>query len=509
MIEAEIRVDAAAGGWRVELNGPAGRRFRVVPPLTDADLAAVPGLLPDAKTWAGFVARLSPSAWRPDLPALQAVGQIIRERLFGWGDAPKWIAEMEAKAAIARRPLRFVIELDPDAAGILTIPLELAFDGTLFVFKKRRQPAVRCDPFVEWVDEARIAKGARVLVATAHSDREAAPTRDELAAHAQAILGAAARAGFVAVPMPDATPAQLKQALTAGEGIDVLYVACHGVEDARSGDRLVLRGPQGDESVTGDDLAKWAADQAERGRPISVAMLTACSSATPRAGQTTAGMAQWLLRRGGARAAMGYRSPVGVSWALGFAERIFEKLAEGSSFEEAFAEVRWSQSDRDPQWALPLLYARRWDAAPVSRPQAVPRGLESALPPLRSILPRTPRAYFTARTHELDALRAWLKEPGRAVVTAVAGDGGIGKTELATVLAHECRAAGLPVLWLERPDADLRGAALALLRAHEPGFQPARDTPTEHLASMARSRLRPYGGLLVLDDVAEGRDLET
>lgn len=513
-LEAQIRVDSTTPGkWRVELDGVAGRQQQLVDPLTDKDLELVPNLVKEARTWEGLVARLSPNAWTISLPSLQRVGQIIRDRLFGWGEAPKWFSAMAAKATERGKLLRLVLDLDEDAQGLALIPIELAFDGTEFVFKRKREPMVRCDANVEWVAHTGLKRGDRVLVATAHSDVAPTPSRDELRAHAEAIVSAATSAGFVAEWMEDASPAKLEAVLTGGEPIDVLYIACHGMKDARCKDRLVLRGAAGDQSLEGDTLAKWTADQAERARPIKAVVLSACSSAAPAATQGTSGMAQWLLRRGRVHAAMGYRSPVGVTWALSFGERLFAAVGEDTALEEAFAAVRWGQSDSEPQWVLPLFFARRWDVTAPSRRSVGPESgavhAAPGIPPsLVSLLPRGPRSYFTARTDELRQLQGWLRTPGSAVIRSVAGEGGVGKTELATYVAHGCHLRGVPVLWLEQPDRNLRGALLSLIRAAEPAFQPQPETTDSQLAVIARERLRPHRGLLVLDDVTSARDLD-
>jgi len=54
----------------------------------------------------------------------------------------------------------------------------------------------------------------------------------------------------------------------------------------------------------------------------------------------------------------------------------------------------------------------------------------------------------------LKQLRSWYAKPGAAIVAAV-GEGGVGKTEIARAFAHEIAAAGVPVIWLDRPDADV------------------------------------------------------
>jgi hypothetical protein len=252
----------------------------------------------------------------------------------------------------------------------------------------------------------------------------------------------------------------------------------------------------------------------ELDRRVQVAILCACSSAVPQVDTGTSGMAQWLVRPDRALAALGFRGPVAITWAFRWTERLFQRLGEGATLEEAFAFARYREPDDEPQWVLPLFYGRKrdLDAPRSARPlQARPSGLESmavrafpeGLPPLRALLPRQPRAYFTGRVPELETLRTWARTPGQAQITAVEGEGGIGKSELATVLAHEERAAGRTVVWLERADRDVSGAISTLISLAQPDFQAPPKATEDDLAATMRRLLGPYGGLLVLDDMKD------
>ena len=508
--EAQIWIGAVGGSgnkqWRVELDGRAGWRSQVVEPLVDHDLEKMEELIEEARSWHNLVALLSPNhlRWRISLPGLEKVGALIRRRLFGWDDASSWLARMAEMARADDHQLRFVITLDQNAAGLWDIPIELAFNGTKFLFKHPRQPAVRCDRILESAQIAPLAPKDRLLIATAHEDN-LPPTRDDLRAHAEALCQVAERAGFHVTWMEDATPGALRAALNSDrhdDRIDALYIACHGREDADHGGSLALRGGR----VRGDNLATWIAD---RTKPLKAALLCACSSATPGAFGGTTGMAQWLFRRGHVPVTMGYRSPVEVGWALGFTQHLFEHIGKGASIEEAFTAVRASQPNDEPQWPLPLLFARRADVAASSSRlvAATPVAEASAAPWLRLRLPpKPPRSYFTAREEERARLQAWLKTPGSAVITAVAGEGGVGKTELAAWVAHDCDKRGLTVLWLDCRDRDLRAITIALFEALGQGFN--QKDSDDNLARRACELLRPHGGLLVLDDIANGLDVD-
>ncbi|MFO0623973.1 MAG: tetratricopeptide repeat protein, partial [Polyangiales bacterium] len=204
-----------------------------------------------------------------------------------------------------------------------------------------------------------------------------------------------------------------------------------------------------------------------------------------------------------------------ITWAFRFMERLYTELAKGRDLDDAFCLTRADQPDGDPQWALPLLYRRLSD--PGAMQTAVTRraatvGLESMSerPALKGLLPpRQARPYFVAREAELDALTRWVKQPGAAVISAVEGEGGIGKTELALKVADETQKAGRPVLWLERADTDVRAALLALGRTAEPDWRPSPEAPIDDLRGHVRRTLAPYHGLVVLDDVADAAVVDT
>src|SRR5204862_5350476 len=125
----------------------------------------------------------------------------------------------------------------------------------------------------------------------------------------------------------------------------------------RDASRLALHA--GD--VSSGELADWAAEHAERAHPLKAAILRAAAPREPGALSATSSMAQWLVRRGGARAALGYRGAVALGWAQAQAERLFKGLSTASgalvSFEQAFAEARAAEPNEDAQWVLPVLYA--------------------------------------------------------------------------------------------------------------------------------------------------------
>ena len=483
--------------WRVAVNSHAPFAQGEVRPLTDDDLRTIPGMPEYVCTWKEFCARLTPrAAWQPGTVLMQQVGRFLWDHLLSPPTVRDHIQMIDG--AQGNRKLRYVLELRSNSrdAVLDALPLELAFWGDDHLFRRDQHPALRGIPQAGARDVA-LPQGSHVLIVTAHDNDEERPTFVELAAHAQALEAAIGRAAWTHETLADATAERLHSRLRRG-GIDLLYVVCHGSESDATMGQLSLR----DRMVTGAELSDWLDDgsAATPERRVQLVMLTACSSAG-RGGSTT-GMAQHLARsdREG-RVALGYRGPVGVDWAIRFAEQFFAGLAGSFDIDRACASARRQRPLEDPQWALPVLYARRGDvqarvASAARRP--------SVLAPIRFHalgLVRAPRSYFVAREDELKTLRAWLASPGIAAITAVEGAGGMGKTELALMLAAEAQEAGRPVLWLPVRGVAPRECLLQLIRAAEPGYRPADGDLNDRLEIAMRERLSGYGGLLVLDDV--------
>lgn len=139
---------------------------------------------------------------------LRSVGKLIRDRLLGSTPIANHLQAAEARAQLERRRLRLLLEVDEEEDSILAkLPIELAYDGTGFVFKRPGKPSFRCPPHSE-ARNLRLRAGARVLIATAHADNQPEPSRDTLREHAEAIATAVTSAGFLPSDRrPRASPA--------------------------------------------------------------------------------------------------------------------------------------------------------------------------------------------------------------------------------------------------------------------------------------------------------------
>jgi CHAT domain/NB-ARC domain len=508
--------------WLVQ----AGAARERIPPLTDDDLrraaaaatpAGQPSVLPAvASTWSGLLDHLGSNAkWQPNARILELVGRLLHDHLIR-GKIAEHVARFEARAKERKLPLRYVVHVfEGEEDGLLPrLPFELLHHGS-FWFRRANAVGVRLPPDSEECD-VRLESGAAVLIAAAHADgRE--PSAPQLAEHVAAIKKLVEGAGFTARALPDCTPAALEAALVEGLGYDVLYLVCHGEEDLDLHGRLALR----DGAVTGRQLGEWLEAAEAAGRRMQAVLLCACSSAVPGRRQGTMGMAQHLAATGRrASAALGFRAPVGVAWALAFTTEVFTQLAAGKSLELAVAAARRKQPEDDSQWSLPLMFAHERDPS-AAAPETTVRG--TAAPWLealttrgperpsviRSLLPTAPRPYFTARQPQLAALRAWRGSSTTAPRAALVGEGGVGKSELARVHAYDVHARGWPVIWLERPDRDLGGCLVTMIRQRDPKYQPPEGAALDVLrASMTRALEPARVGLLVLDDVEDAATVD-
>ncbi len=499
MIDVVLRVQSVGPRWLVELRGARAR----VEPLVDSDLKSIEGLPPFAQTWRELLARLgAPDShpaplWQPDRRILEALGRLLRQRLIV-GDVANQVAVDEQRAAAEGRPLRYLVHVfEGEEAGLLPrLPFELLHDDS-FWFRREAAVGLRRVPKGGEVD-VHLRQGATALVAWAALPNRQ-PDEHALRAHAAEIAATLTSVGLVPRVANSCTPTTLRDEVR--RGCELLYIVCHGTEDWDHFGRLELEGG----TVTGSDLGEWI-EAGNHGRPrMQVAMLCACSSASPGHAEGTLGLAQHLAsgdRR--AVAALGFRAPVRVGWALEFMNRVIAGLAGGALLEEAVSKARREEPVDDPAWALPLLFGR--ERRPVA--VAVEMGsfrTDSAPPPM--LLPPPPRDYFVAREPELAALDAWLVQPGRAVAV-LAGEGGIGKSELARSFAHRVAGNAQAVLWLEQPDRSVSEALGAMVRVLAPGYRPeATDTQDDLRARMNRA-LGDQAGLLVLDDLEDGACIE-
>ena len=140
---------------------------------------------------------------------------------------------------------------------------------------------------------------------------------------------------------------------------------------------------------------------------------------------------------------------------------------------------------------------------------AIPHAFEVQLPGQMQNLPRCPAPVFEGRAGVLDTLTAGLAaRGGAAVMQAVFGLGGVGKSELALQYAHSHRTDYPLVWWITAADAGQVQAGLAALAARLCSAVAVAAT-TADAAAWATGWLQAHGGwLLILDNVEDPAHIE-
>ncbi len=502
--EVTILVDPLPKGtWRVRV-APMGKRTRRgvdVPALVSPPLAGF-------DDWGQVLNALAPNAeYHLTGSDLRTLGQEVWNGLIVRAGLVDCLRQLEDSAKEKGERVRYALEVDETVDPHLAVlPIELAYAqdpraGGRFEFKRSETPAIRVVSQLE-ATPIRLGFGTRLVIATAHDPDQPDPSIEVLEVHAQAVKTLAKKQSWEVEVVPEATPKALEEALLAGA--DVLYMVSHGVSDPNNFGALSLVGLP----LLGSDLKRMLADTQATQHPCRAALLCACSSAAslPGVRSETTGMAQELSKHV-AEAAIGFRAPVGVSWALAFMERIFAHLEQSDDLETAFAKSRALLPENDPQWPLAVYYGR--PLTPVAILDMGGSAREASTPPLSSILPDAPpRRYFTARGPEIATLQRFVESPDTAVIYALEGEGGIGKSELARVLAYRLSRMR-PVLWLDRPDRHPRRTLDRMLGV-VPGEDALahREESIDGFAERVRQRLAGHGGLLILDDVTQAAPLD-
>jgi hypothetical protein len=137
------------------------------------------------------------------------------------------------------------------------------------------------------------------------------------------------------------------------------------------------------------------------------------------------------------------------------------------------------------------------------RGEAGPR-LPGALPPVWNVGPRNPA--FVGREAALASVHERLRSGGAAVVQALHGLGGVGKSQLAIEYAHRFAGSYDVVWWVNADQAGLVGEQYAALAAELGLVGPRTDTATA--VNALRAWLRGHGRwLLVLDSAESPREV--
>jgi tetratricopeptide (TPR) repeat protein len=190
---------------------------------------------------------------------------------------------------------------------------------------------------------------------------------------------------------------------------------------------------------------------------VALVVLSACQSGMAVAGESVFnGTAQNLIgHRVPAVVAMQYS--VSVEAATKFAEQFYRSLGQKDSLTVAVNQGREAMGADGNQWYRPVLYLRWRDnqggqlfATPTVagiRPEEIP-----------SNLPRSGVIRFVGRDEALKTLHEQLQQKERVAICAIAGMGGVGKTELALQYAQSHQQPGTypgGLCWLQAAEADV------------------------------------------------------
>lgn len=235
---------------------------------------------------------------------------------------------------------------------------------------------------------------------------------------------------------------------------------------------------------------------------VVLVVLSACQSGMAVAGDSVFnGTAQNLIsHRIPAVVAMQYSISVAV--ATNFAEQFYRSLGQKNSLAVAINQGREAMGISSNQWYRPVLYLR-WQNNQGGQLFASPVAPSSTYIPEN--LPRISIKKFVGRQKELEILHQKLQEKNQVAICAIAGMGGVGKTELALQYAHyHCQQNTYlgGICYLQGRDAEMETQIVAFARTRL-GLQVA-EVSDLHIQVSYCLRNWPEGDvLLILDDIKD------
>ncbi|NNJ10577.1 tetratricopeptide repeat protein [Chloroflexales bacterium ZM16-3] len=300
---------------------------------------------------------------------------------------------------------------------------------------------------------------------------------------------------------PAASLANIAAALR--DGAQILYLTCHG---KLNGDQSYLyleqEGNGRYQPVDGTALVQMITQLTRR--PLLV-VLASCQGAGDTY-QLLAAVGPRLAQAGvGAVIAMQGNVPMELVATL--TPRLFTELRRDGQIDRALAAARSALPASGPWW-MPVLWMAVKDGALWRSPTETVRGAGVFQ------VPYPPNPLFRGRDAEMDALAAVLLGEGNgtaAVLPAIAGTGGIGKTQLASEFAHRHRDQ-FPggVFWLSMAEED--AVATQVAAAGGPG---RLDLPgwagldfEGKIAAVRRAWAEPTRRLLVFDNLEDPKLLQ-
>ena len=393
-----------------------------------------------------YRATLAAQAAREAATAWQQHGRDSERRLSVYvdGELPDGSGEEEVVAAREA------------AAELLSLPWELLHDGQGFLFHgkypvrvRRRLPNRHPQPVRQTQLPVRI-----LLVSPRPEDAGTGYIDHRVSAkplvEAVDSLGELVKLSALTPPTFSALEEALQKAADAGEPFDVVHFDGHGVYDPKLGlGGLFFEDPNDSQKLEGRAVHLVHAERlAEviRDHRIPLVFLEACQTAKAEA-NPTASVAAKLLE-GGVISVVAMSHNVLVETAHRFVKAFYQELVLGKRVGAAmlagqrdlhgddYRGKRLGAGDlRLQDWFVPVLYQEELDPQIVakSQPEEVQRLLSRQRHRSLGELPDTPAHGFEGRSRYLLALERLLHQEPYAVIR---GQGGVGKTTLASELAR-------------------------------------------------------------------------
>ena len=462
-IELEIGAGSGVGSYVVRvLHAAAGGEPVGTLELDVEEMLSRRGLL-EATVLASALPRRSVSAAEQPV---REVGLQLFQALFTGPVYGMYRASLGVARQRGRR-LRVVLRLT--APELAALPWEMLFDPETETYLCRQEPLVRHVHAPYTADPLEVRPPLRILgLVASPRDLPQLDVDAEKGRLAEALAGPVAAGLIEVVWVPEATWHVVQDRLLAGQW-HVLHFVGHGDYDTAT-----------DEGVLALVGANGRADRVEAGRLADLlgeaqptpqlVVLNSCSSGQAGANDLFSGTAAALARSGiSAVAAMQFA--ISDTAAIAFARGFYTAIAHSRNIDEAARSGRISilGTPRSLEWVTPVLYLRGQASqlftltAPPAAARETPPGhtsrSEDRKPPADSDDPAVfepPRARnlnFTGRQALLEMVRTTL-QPGvhAALLQAVTGLGGIGKTELVTEYAHRHRDS-YDVVWSLRAES--------------------------------------------------------
>lgn len=402
--------------------------------------------------------------WGQQLHAAALPGAPTAKVLGAWaridGHASRrFSVHVDATATLeADAPAADVAAAHEAATTLLGLPWELLHDGQRFLFQGAQPTRVRRRlPNTEVRDVPVLAPPIRILLVTARPEDEACSYLDHRASAGPLVEATEALGDLVQVTLLDpptlpALRAELDRARAARQPYHVVHFDGHGVYDRRVGlGGLCFEDPRDaallerrrHATVYTPDLGTLLDEHR-----IPLVFLEACQTA--QAEQASESVATALLGAGVA-AVVAMSHSVLVESASRFVQAFYRALADGARVGGAMLAGQRALKDdsfrghvfgagelRLDDWFVPVLYQEKADpqlftATPARQTQD---DIRTALRARLGELPPAPETGFIGRSRELLALQRLLRGEGGARYAVLRGQGGEGKTALATEFAR-------------------------------------------------------------------------